>query len=123
MREGYQALGQFLPKPNRPLTLAQLLEQQTGSVDGNYPTAIHGLTIFRRSSELPPTGVLYKLALCVIAQGAKRLMFGGRKYRYDAERYLLVAGDVPAMAQIVAATPQVPYLGLKLLLDPWRLAT
>ena len=107
-----------MSKSGRPLALASLLERRTGGVDGNYSTTIRGLTIFRRSADSPPVGVLYQPALCVIAQGAKRLMFGGRAYRYDAETYLLVAGDVPAMAQIVGATPRNPYLGLKLLLDP-----
>ena len=102
----------------RSFTLARLIERQTGSVDGTYPTAIRGLMLYRRSAASPPTGILYEPALCVIAQGGKRLTFGGKEYRYDAERYLLVAGDVPAMAQIVSATPQAPYLGLKLLLDP-----
>ena len=102
----------------RSFTLARLIERQTGSIDGAYPTAIRGLTLYRRSAASPPTGILYEPALCVIAQGGKRLTFGGKEYRYDAERYLLVAGDVPAMAQIVSATPQAPYLGLKLLLDP-----
>ncbi len=32
-------------------------------------------------------------------------------------KYLLIAADVPAMAQIVGATARMPYLGLKLLLD------
>ena len=102
----------------RSLTLAQLIERQTSGTDGNYPTAIRGLTLYRRSTASPPTGILYEPALCVIAQGGKRLMFGGKEYRYDAERYLLVAGDVPAMARIVSASAKAPYLGLKLLLDP-----
>ena len=45
-------------------------------------------------------------------------MLGDKEFRYDAERYLLVAADLPAMAQIVGASPRTPYLGLKLLLDP-----
>jgi AraC-like DNA-binding protein len=107
-----------MSRPSRTRTLASLLEQKTGGGDGNYPTQIQGLTLFRRSTDSAPSGVLYEPALCVVAQGAKRIMFGSREYRYDAEKYLLVAGDVPATAQIIGATPQVPYLGLKLLLEP-----
>jgi hypothetical protein len=33
------------------LNLAQLIERQTGGVDGNYPTAVGGLTLFRRSAD------------------------------------------------------------------------
>ena len=102
---------------SRPFTLARLLELQT-RIDGVYPTAIRGLTLYRHSVASPPTAILYEPALCVIAQGAKRVLLGEQEYRYDAARYLLVAADVPAMAQIVAATAQTPYLALKLLLDP-----
>lgn len=102
----------------RPLSLSRLLEQHAGGVDGSYPTAIPGLSLYRRSAASPPTALLYEPALCVIAQGSKRVMLGEKEFRYDAERYLLVAADLPAMAQIVGASPQTPYLGLKLLLDP-----
>jgi len=96
-----------------------LIEQRSDGIDGTYPTtAIPGLTLYRRSDASPPTSILYEPALCVIAQGAKRVTLGDREYRYDAARYLLVTADVPAMARVVAATPQAPYLALKLLLDP-----
>jgi AraC-like DNA-binding protein len=124
--ERYPGGGQFLPNPaglglearmSRLLTLVELLERQT-RIDGNYPTAIGGLTLYRHAKPSPPTNVLYEPALCVIAQGSKRIMLGDREYRYDAARYLLIAADVPATARIVAATAQSPYLSLKLVLDP-----
>ena len=99
------------------VTLVELLERQTRT-DGNYPTAICGLTLYRHAKPSPPTNVVYEPALCVIAQGSKRVMFGGREYRYDAARYLLIAADVPATARIVAAMAQAPYLALRLVLDP-----
>lgn len=100
------------------LSLAQLVEQQTRGVDGAYSTAIRGLSLFRRSAVIPPTSVLYEPAFCVIAQGSKRVMLGDKEYRYDSNRYLLVAADVPVMACVVGATPQTPYLALGLELDP-----
>ena len=54
----------------------------------------------------------------MVAQGAKHVSFGGSEYRYDAERYLLITADLPAMAQVVDATPAVPYLALSLRMDP-----
>lgn len=100
------------------LPLARLMEQQTQDADGAYETAIRGLTLFRRSAPTPPVGIVYEPALCVIAQGTKHIVLGDKEYRYDAERYLLIAADVPAMAWVARATPAAPYLGLKLLLDP-----
>ncbi len=102
---------------SRLFTLVELLERQT-RVDGNHPTAIRGLTLYRHTKPSPPTTVLYEPALCVVAQGSKRVMLGDREYRYDGARYLLVAADVPATARIVAATAEMPYLALKLILDP-----
>jgi AraC-like DNA-binding protein len=45
-------------------------------------------------------------------------VLGREGYRYDAAKYLLVSADVPATAQVVAATARAPYLGLSLGLDP-----
>jgi AraC-like DNA-binding protein len=102
---------------SRIATLARLIERQAGT-DGTHPTTVPGLTLYRLSAPTPPTDILYEPALCVIAQGSKAVLLGGAEYRYDAERYLLVAADVPAMARVVRASAQEPYLSLKLLLDP-----
>lgn len=101
----------------RPLTLARLIGKQTRA-DGSCPTQIRGLTLFRHAKPTPPVNVMYEPALCVIAQGSKHVMFGGREYRYDADKYLLITADVPATARIVAASAEKPYLGLRLALDP-----
>ncbi len=101
----------------RLFTLARLIEGKT-LAEGNYPTEIRGLTLYRYAKPSPPVNVLYEPALCVIAQGSKRVLFGDREYRYDAARYLLIAADVPATARIVAATAEKPYLALRLVLDP-----
>ncbi len=101
----------------RLFTLVDLLERQT-RIDGSHPTAIRGLTLYRHAKPSPPTNVLYEPALCVIAQGSKRVLFGDREYCYDAARYLLITADVPATTRIVTATARAPYLSLRLVLDP-----
>ena len=40
---------------DRSFTLAHLIERQTAGVDGAYPTAVRGLTLYRRSVAPPPT--------------------------------------------------------------------
>lgn len=62
---------------------------------------------------------MYEPSVCVIAQGAKRVLLGEDVYVYDAQRFLLTSIDLPTMAQVVEATREKPYLGLKLALD-WR---
>lgn len=98
-------------------TLVGLLKQHA-RIDGSHRTAVQGLTLHRRSIPSPPVNVVYEPCFCVVAQGAKDVTFGGREYRYDAERYLLITADLPAMAQVVDATARVPYLALSLRLDP-----
>jgi AraC-like DNA-binding protein len=97
-----------------------MIEQHTRGADGVYPTAIRGLTLFRLSAPTPPVGTVHEPSLCVVAQGAKQFVLGDKEYLYEAEQYLLVSADVPAMAWVSKASPEVPYLGLKLLLDPFE---
>ena len=57
-------------------------------------------------------------ALCVIAQGSKELMLGDRLYRYDPAHYLIATAELPVASRITEASPEQPYLGLVLTLDP-----
>src|SRR5687767_8118002 len=56
--------------------------------------------------------------LCVIAQGAKALTFGGEVFRYDPAHYMVSTVGLPMTAEVVEASPGRPYLGLRLALDP-----
>jgi len=98
-------------------TLVGLLKQHA-KIDGSHKTTVQGLTLHRLSAPSRPVNVVYEPCFCVVAQGAKHVSFGGSEYRYDAERYLLITADLPAMAQVVDATPAVPYLALSLRMDP-----
>ena len=61
-------------------------------------------------------------ALCLVAQGAKRVMLGQDIFDYDASRMLIYSVDVPIAAQVTEATLGEPFLGLRLDLDPSRIA-
>mgnify|MGYP000907481939 CR=1 FL=1 len=74
--------------------------------------------VLGRTSE--PTGLLHGVlepALCVIAQGAKEVMLGGECYRYDANHYLLATVGLPTVSHVVQASPEQPYLSMRLSLD------
>jgi AraC-like DNA-binding protein len=80
--------------------------------------ALPGLHLYRLSA---PSDRIYgasRLSLCVIAQGAKTVTLGERDYRYDAERYLLATVELPVAGRIVEASQELPYLSLRLDLDP-----
>src|SRR5436190_10507631 len=74
---------------------------------------------FRRCSR--PTERLYsftKPSFCVIAQGSKELAVGDDHFRYDPAHYMISTVDLPMIGQIVEASPERPYLGFWLVLDP-----
>jgi AraC-like DNA-binding protein len=57
-------------------------------------------------------------AFCVIAQGAKEVYLGGKGYRYDPENYLLATMEMPVTGRIIEATPERPYLAMRVELEP-----
>ena len=77
-----------------------------------------GLLLFRASS---PTEWVYSKAVpafCVIAQGSKEILLGDNRYRYDPAHYLLATVELPVMSHIIEASPERPYLSLRLDLEP-----
>jgi len=53
----------------------------------------------------------------MVVQGAKQVLLGTDTFIYDAEHYLFTSIDLPTIVQIIEASPEKPYLGLKLALD------
>ena len=74
---------------------------------------------FRRCSR--PTERLYsftKPSFCVIAQGSKELVVGDDHFRYDPAHYMISTVELPMIGRVVEASPERPYLGFWLALDP-----
>lgn len=80
-------------------------------------TAIPSLTLHRWETPTEPTSYTLPPSICLIAQGAKRVMLGEDSYVYDASHFLITSVDLPVVAQIVEASREKPYLGLTLELD------
>jgi len=59
-----------------------------------------------------------RASLCVIAQGVKEVLLGGRQHIYDSGRYLLATAELPVTGRIVEATALRPYLAIRLDLEP-----
>lgn len=55
---------------------------------------------------------------CVIAQGSKEVFLGNERYQYDPAYYLLFTAELPVVSQVIEASPERPYLSLRLELDP-----
>src|ERR1700744_4339256 len=77
-----------------------------------------GLTLYRVSAPTEPVYGVSESCFCVIAQGAKHVMLGEDRLRYDPNHYLICTVGLPIISQIDVASAKEPYLGLRLVLDP-----
>jgi AraC-like DNA-binding protein len=50
----------------------------------------------------------------VIAQGSKEFLLGDSRYRYDRDHYLIATLEMPSISQILEATPEQPYLSIRM---------
>lgn len=82
-----------------------------------HVTSIPGLSLFRRDQPTEPISGMYEPSICLVAQGAKRVLLGEDTYVYDAHHYLITSVHLPTVVQIVEASPEKPYLGLRLTFD------
>lgn len=93
-------------------TIARLTEKEE-----LYTSAVPGLSLFRRTEATEPVTGMYEPSVCLVAQGAKRVRLGDDTFVYDAHHYLITSVHLPTVVQIVEASPEKPYLGLRLMLD------
>ncbi len=101
--------------------MAALLDRHT-QVDGNHKTPVEALTLHRLSAPIPPVYGVLKPTFCITAQGGKLAVLGEETYLHDPARYLLLSVDLPLTVQIVEATPEDPYLGFCLDIDPRQIS-
>jgi AraC-like DNA-binding protein len=94
--------------------LAQRLARAIRSDGGAEP--LKGVHLFRASQ---PTK-LHSISIpsfCVIAQGSKEVFLANEHYQYDPAHYLLYTAELPILTQITDASPDRPYLSMRLDLD------
>jgi AraC-like DNA-binding protein len=84
-------------------------------------TPISGLKLYRADTPVSPTMTSYSPSLCVLAQGVKQVMVGGRIFQYDPLNYLVVTVGLPVTARIIEASPKHPLLALTIDLNPARI--
>ncbi|WP_144634114.1 AraC family transcriptional regulator [Bordetella genomosp. 13] len=101
--------------------LAAVIARHTPD-DGSYATAVPGLTFHRASAPAEKTHGVYRPALGVLAQGAKRVELGNEVHEYTPARYLLTSVDLPIASRVTLASSGTPYLSMALDLDTQRIA-
>ena len=108
-----------MPKPNsaaEPSRTAQLRAQLArkvmlrATVEGDNPTDIPGLSLYRRSEPTACASAAYQPSLVVFVQGQKRINLGRTAYVCNESNFLLTSVDLPVVSQVIAATPERPIL-------------
>lgn len=94
--------------------LAKAVRQYTDAQPGQSPftTPIQGVTILRAEHEQPPHHLIFKPALCIVAQGAKWAIFGEQRIDYRAGQALVVSVEIPGFGRVAEASPAQPFLGV-----------
>jgi len=79
---------------------------------------LKGLYLHRASSTTESVHSVSNPAFCVIAQGSKEIFLTNERYQYDPYHYLLTTAELPLVGHVLDASRKLPYLSLRLELDP-----
>ena len=96
--------------------LARKVAHLIGSAESRT-TDVPGLSLYRYTAPTAPAPVTYEPSVALVVQGRKRVELGTKTFIYDGSRFLLTALDLPVISQVVEASPESPYLCLRLKLD------
>ena len=99
--------------PRRRQELLALVEKHTVG-NGIQATAVPALFLIREPDVSQPLSTVYEPSLCLVLQGAKTVALEKEQYRYDASSFLIVSVHLPTKGQIVEASPDKPYLCVKI---------
>jgi AraC-like DNA-binding protein len=100
---------------------ASIARHTDGKGDGFHRTAIDRLDFARESCVASTLAAVGTPMLAIVVQGKKAALLGEETYDYGAAQYLILSVDLPISGFILEATPDRPYLGFKLDLDPRQL--
>lgn len=107
---------------NKCAELAALVDRHTnGRGNGVHATAINPLVFMRECDTSKAMQSVSEPLLVIVVQGKKKVLENEETYLYGIAQYLIVSVDLPLSGCVVEATPDRPYLGFKLKLDPAQL--
>ena len=105
----------------RPVTSGELIAElaarapRAGANTGTWP----GLTVYRFTAPTGPSWEeIQSLSLCVVAQGRKAVTVDGETYLYDPFHYLVLSSHLHFQAEILEASPSLPFLSFVLQIEP-----
>lgn len=100
--------------------LADLIDRHT-VVEGIHPTAISALEFYRSATAGSSLCRINEPMFALVVQGKKAALLGEETHLYEAGQYLVISVDLPLNGFVTEATPEIPYLGFRLNLDPRQL--
>ena len=110
------------PTPSDLAILAGLIERYA-PYHGGHALRLPGVHAVRgntMSAQL--VHGVYRPSVCIVAQGAKRVLLGSEFFDYDERTMLVFSVELPVASEIVRASPDLPFLCLKIDFDPQHLA-
>ena len=97
-------------------SLGERIYNRTRNV-GRLVTPIQDFVLSQYDGPTQMTHYMHEPSLCLVAQGAKRVLLGKEVYTYDAYHFLITSVNLPVVAQVVEASRERPFLGLFLKLN------
>ena len=98
---------------------AELIElvREFAPADGVHATPIAGLQLLRLAQPGAPLRALYEPGLVLVVQGRKVATLGTQRLVYDPLHCLVVGVTMLPVAQVIEASPERPYLCMRLQVD------
>ncbi|TWI04590.1 AraC-like DNA-binding protein [Luteimonas cucumeris] len=86
--------------------------------DGLHASAVPGLSLIQASEPSQRLPTVYHPSVCVVVQGRKHAALADEVFVYDPLHYLVVSMTLPISGQVIEATPERPYLCLRIDIEP-----
>lgn len=103
-------------QPVRYPRLVELLADQARG-QGFSPSRLAGVKFMRSSQDVPRTPIAYEPSIVIVAQGRKSGYLAGKKFVYDANRFLVLAMPLPFECETEGSEDE-PLLGLSIGVTP-----
>ncbi|MCM3172391.1 MULTISPECIES: AraC family transcriptional regulator [unclassified Paenibacillus] len=99
------------------MELTEMIKRHT-LLKGSIKTIIPSLFFFHYSKLTEPQYRVYNPSFCIIAQGKKEILLAQERFEYGPSNYLIASMNLPVVGQVIKASPEMPYLSLKLEFTP-----
>jgi len=107
--------------PFTPYRELAALIARFATADGDIRTPIDGLFIGRHSAPSEPVHKGQHACFALVAQGAKSVTVGPETHHYGVGSCIVLSLDLPVISRVTEASPEVPQLGMGMLINADRL--